>query len=84
MKTITLTIPIKQKSLFFCYGQPTPFLDIFLHKTTYFSTANHEFEGLLPLCFKKFTGPCVKSITFTKTTEKVIILSGTADPRIMR
>ena len=83
-KTITLTIPIKQGSLFFCYGQPTPFLDITLHKTTYFSSANHEYEGLLPLCFKNFTGPCVKSITFTKTTEKVIILSGTADPRIMR
>jgi hypothetical protein len=33
-KTITLTIPIKQGSLVFCYGQPTPFLDIFLHKTT--------------------------------------------------
>jgi hypothetical protein len=83
-KTITLTIPIKQGSLLFCYGQPTPFLDIFWHKTTYFSTVNHEYEGLLPLCFKNYTGPCVKSIAFTKTTEKVIILSGTADPRIMR
>ena len=84
MKTITLTLPIKQKTLVICYGQPTPFLDIFLHKTTYFSTANQEYEGLLPICFKKFTGPCVKSISFTKTTEKVVILSGTADPRIMR
>ena len=84
MKTITLTIPVKQGSLVFCYGQPTPFLDIFFHKTTYFSTVNHEYEGLLPICPRNFTGPCVKSITFTKTTEKVIILSGTADPRIMR
>jgi hypothetical protein len=84
MKTITLTIPIKQGSLVFCYGQPTPFLDIFLHKTTYFSQANQEYEGLLPLCFKNYTGPCVKSIKVTKTTETVVILSGTADPRIMR
>jgi hypothetical protein len=84
MKTITLKIPVKQGSLVFCYGQPTPFLDIFLHKTTYFSTVNHEYEGLLPLCFKNFTGPCVKSISATKTTETVVILSGTADPRIMR
>jgi hypothetical protein len=83
-KTITLTIPIKQGSLLFCYGQPTPFLDIFLHKTTYFSTVNHEYEGILPVCFKNFTGPCVKSITFTKTTEKVVILSNAADPRAMR
>ena len=83
-KTITLTIPIKQGSLFFCYGQPTPFLDIFLHKTTYFSQANHEYEGLLPLCFKNFTGPCVKSIKFTKTQETVVILSNAADPRAMR
>ncbi|HZV27353.1 MAG TPA: hypothetical protein VFG00_13795, partial [Acidothermaceae bacterium] len=84
MKTITLTIPIKQGSLVFCYGQPTPFLDIFLHKTTYFSTVNHEYEGLLPICFKNFTGPCVKSIRFTRGTETVVILSGTADPRVMR
>ena len=84
MKTITLTIPIKQGSLVFCYGQPTPFLDIFLHKTTYFSTVNHEYEGLLPICFKNFTGPCVKSIRFTRKTETVVILSGTADPRVMR
>ena len=83
-KTITLKIPIKQGSLFFCYGQPTPFLDILHHKTTYFSQANQEYEGLLPLCLPKFTGPCVKSIAFTKTTETVVILSSTADPRIMR
>jgi hypothetical protein len=83
-KTITLTLPIKQKTLVVCYGQPTPFLDIFLHKTTYFSTVNHEYEGLLPLCFKNLTGPCVKSIVCTKTTEKIVILSNVADPRIMR
>ena len=83
-KTITLTIPIKQGSLLFCYGQPTPFLDIFLHKTTYFSTVNHEYEGILPVCFRNFTGPCVKSISFTRKTEKVVILSNAADPRAMR
>ena len=83
-KTITLKIPIKQGSLVFCYGQPTPFLDIFLHKTTYFSAVNHEYEGILPVCFKNFTGPCVKSITFTKTTETAVILSNAADPRAMR
>jgi hypothetical protein len=83
-KTITLTIPIKQASLAICYGQPTPFLDLFLHKTTYFSTANHEYEGILPPCFKNFTGPCVKSIKFTKTLETVVILSNAADPRAMR
>jgi hypothetical protein len=83
-KTITLTIPIKQASPVFCYGQPTPFIDFFWHKTTYFSQANHEYEGILPFCVKNFTGPCVKSITLTKTTEKVVILSNAADPRAMR
>ena len=83
-KTITLKIPIKQGSLVFCYGQPTPFLDVFLHKTTYFNPVNHEYEGILPVCFKNFTGPCVKSISFTKTTETVVILSNAADPRAMR
>ncbi len=57
MKTITLKIPIKQGSLVFCYGQPTPFLDIFLHKTTYFSTANQEYEGLLPALLQELHRP---------------------------
>jgi hypothetical protein len=83
-KTITLTLPIKQKTLVVCYGQPTPFLDILFHKTTYFSQANQEYEGLLPFCLPKFTGPCVKSIVCTKTTEKIVILSNAADPRAMR
>jgi hypothetical protein len=82
-KLITLTLPIKQLSLVFCYGQPTPFLDILYRPTTYFSPVNQEYEGLLPLCLPKFTGPCVKSLSLSKTAETVVIQSGTADPRVM-
>ncbi len=81
-KTIVLTLPLKQAALVFCYGQPTPFLDILYRPVTYFSQANQEYEGLLPLCLPKFTGPCVKSISLTKTSEVVTFLSGAADPHI--
>jgi hypothetical protein len=82
-KTITLTIPLKSLALLFCYGQPTPFTDITLRLTTYFNPINQEYEGLLPLCLPKLTGPCVKSISLSRTAETVVILSGVADPRIM-
>jgi large repetitive protein len=82
-KVITLTLPIKQLSLVFCYGQPTPFLDILYRPVTYFNPVNQEYEGLLPLCLPKFTGPCVKSLSLSRTAETVVILSGTADPRLM-
>jgi hypothetical protein len=81
-KTITLTLPLKQAALVFCYGQPTPFLDILYRPVTYFSQANQEYEGLLPLCLPKFTGPCVKSISLTRTSEIVTFQSGAADPHI--
>jgi hypothetical protein len=82
-KVITLTIQLKNLSLLFCYGQPTPFTDITLRPTTYFNPINQEYEGLLPLCLPKLTGPCVKSISLSRTAETVVILSGSADPRIM-
>jgi hypothetical protein len=81
-KVITLTLPIKQAALVFCYGQPTTFLDILYRPVTYFSQANQEYEGLLPLCLPKFTGPCVKSISLTRTSEIVTFQSGSADPHI--
>jgi hypothetical protein len=81
-KTITLTITTKKPILLFCYGQPTPFLDVLLHKTTYFNKVNQDFEGLLPPCLPRLTGPCVKSLTLTKTTETVKILSGVGDPHL--
>jgi hypothetical protein len=83
-KTITLTIQLKNAALLFCYGQPTPFRDITLRMTTYFSTVNQEYEGLLPLCLPNYAnGPCVKSISLSRTAETVVILSNAADPRIM-
>jgi hypothetical protein len=83
-KVITITLPtVKSWSLVFCYGQPTPFLDILYRPTTYFSQVNQEYEGLLPACLPRFTGPCVKSLSFKKTVETAVILSGTADPRLM-
>ena len=82
-KLITITRPIRPLALLFCYGQPTPFRDIRGHLTTYFNPINKEYEGVLPACFRVPTGPCVKSLTFTRTTETVVIFSGTADPRIM-
>ena len=82
-KLITITRPIKPLALLFCYGQPTPFRDIRGQLTTYFNPINKEYEGVLPACFLAPAGPCVKSLTFTRTTETVVIFSGTADPRIM-
>jgi hypothetical protein len=82
MKVITLTIQTKLPVLLFCYGQPTPFLNILYRKTTYFNPVNQDYEGLLPLCLPKMTGPCVKSIGMKKQTETVVILSGADDPHI--
>lgn len=81
-KTITLTITTKLPIVLFCYGQPTPFTDLFLKKTTYFNHVNQEYEGLLPPCLPKLNGPCVNSLTLTRTSETVKILSGAADPHI--
>lgn len=81
-KTITLTITTKLPILLFCYGQPTPFTDLFLKKTTYFNPVNQEYEGLLPPCLPKQSGPCVSSLSLTRTSETVKILSGAADPHI--
>jgi hypothetical protein len=87
LKLITLTYAVtKAKPIpvwFVCYGQPTPFLDVTYRKTTYFSAANQEYEGILPVCLPQLPGPCVKSVTFTKTTEKIVIQSATGDPRVM-
>lgn len=83
-KTTTLTIATRTPILLFCYGQPTPFIDLFLHKTTFFNPVNQEFEGLLPACIPKLTlpGPCISALTLTRTSETVKILSGAADPHI--
>ncbi len=86
-KVITLTFTATPKNpipaVLFCYGQPTPFLDVLYQKTTYFNKVNQDYEGLLPVCLPKFTGPCVKSITLTKTSEKVVIDTNAADPHVM-
>jgi hypothetical protein len=87
-KLITLTYPVTKAKpipvLFVCYGQPTPFLDILFRQTTFRNPLNgNEYEGILPICLPRFTGPCVKSVTFTKTTEKIVIQSATGDPRVM-
>jgi hypothetical protein len=82
-KVVTLTLQTKVPVLTICYGQPTPFLNVLYLKTTYFNPINQEYEGLLPVCLPKFTGPCVKSLTLTRTTETVVINSGIADPHIM-
>ena len=86
-KVITLTFAATPKNpipaILFCYGQPTPFLDVLYQKTTFFNKVNQDYEGLLPVCLPKFTGPCVKSITLTKTSEKVVIDTNAADPHVM-
>ena len=86
-QVITLTFAATPKNpipaILFCYGQPTPFLDVLYQKTTFFNKVNQDYEGLLPVCLPKFTGPCVKSITLTKTSEKVVIDTNAADPHVM-
>ena len=64
-KLITETFPTNLPVLLFCYGQPTPFTDITLHKTTYYNSTNKEYEGLLPPCLLVPSGqPCFKVPTF--------------------
>jgi large repetitive protein len=82
-KTITITMPYKLiPTLLFCYGQPTPFTTLLLQKTTHFNPINQDYEGLLPLCLLVPNGPCVSSLSLTKTTETVVIKTGTNDPHI--
>jgi hypothetical protein len=88
LKLITMTFPVTRAKpvpvLFVCYGQPTPFLDILLRPTTYRNPLNgNEYEGVLPVCFPRLTGPCVKSVSFTRTSESIVIQSATGDPRVM-
>jgi hypothetical protein len=82
-KLITLTIQTKKIIVTFCYGQPSPFLDVLYRKTTFFNQTNKDYEGLLPICLPKYTGPCIKSASFKKNVETVTIQSGTIDPHIM-
>jgi hypothetical protein len=85
-KLITLTLNRKLPTLIFCYGQPTPFLDVTFRKTTYFNPINQEYEGILPPCLPKATGPCVElqTLTFKKSVETIVISSSAADPHIMQ
>ncbi len=68
--------------LLFCYGQPTPFTTLLLQKTTHFNPVNQDYEGLLPPCLLVPNGPCVSSLTLSRTTETVVIKSGADDPHI--
>ena len=81
-KTVKLTITTKVPILLVCYGQPTPFLNVLLQKTTFFNSTNQEYEGLLPACLPKLNGPCISALTFTKTTEAITVQSGSADPHL--
>jgi hypothetical protein len=83
-KLITLTLQTKRPVFIFCYGQPTPFIDITLHKTKYFSAANQDYEGILPPCLPSLVGPCVKSLNWRRSVETVVIATNAADPHIMQ
>lgn len=84
-KLVTLTMQIKVLPvLLFCYGQPTPFRDITLRMTTHYNAANQEYEGLLPACLPRLSGPCVKSLKVSKHVETVVIVAGAADPHVSR
>jgi len=79
-KVIKYTYATKIVNPLVCYGQPTPFLDILLIKTTYYNQTNQEFEGLLPLCLPKLNGPCISNISWVKGSETVTIQSAANDP----
>jgi hypothetical protein len=81
-KTITLTLQTKLPVLLFCYGQPTPFVTLLLQKTTHFNPVNQDYEGLLPYCLLVPNGPCIASLTISRSTETVVIRSGANDPHI--
>jgi hypothetical protein len=83
-KQITLTLVTKHVRRLFCYGQPTPFRDLFKRWTTYRNPANdNEYEGLLPDCRpRSAVGPCIKSVRFSHGTETVVIVTGSGDPHI--
>jgi hypothetical protein len=83
-KLITLSLRNRRPTVFFCFGQPTPFLDLTWHMTRHYNPANHEYEGLLPPCVRGLNGPCLKSLSWHKGVETVVITSGSGDPHIMQ
>jgi hypothetical protein len=81
-KIITLTFPAKVPTLIICYGQPTPFKDITFRNTTFFNQTNKDYEGALGPCLLE-PAPCVRTLTWKKGTETVVIVSSAADPHAM-
>jgi PKD domain len=82
-KTVKLTIATNRLILKFCYGQPTPFIDITLHKTKLFNAANQEYEGILAPCIGKLIPPpCISALSVSRTSETVTVIGGPGDPRI--
>lgn len=79
-KDVTVTASTSSEFKRICYGQPTPFLNWKLKKTTYFNPANKEYEGILPACKKNPAGPCVSSLSYSDGVEQVVVFSGAGDP----
>lgn len=82
-KTIVLARTTNRPTLIFCYGQPTPFITVTGHLTTFFSKANNEYEGILPPCLPFFKpGPCITHLSFSHGVETVTVKSNANDPHI--
>jgi hypothetical protein len=81
-KTITLSRTTRHPSPIFCYGQPTRFVQANGHLTTYFSQANHEFEGVLPRCRPHRPGPCISNMVYRHGIQTITAQSGADDPHI--
>jgi hypothetical protein len=79
-KVIKYTYATRILNPFVCYGQPTPFINLFLQKTTYFSKTNQDYEDLLPLCLPRLNSPCISNLTWVKGSETVTIQSAVNDP----
>lgn len=81
-KIITFSFPSKVPTLIICYGQPTTFKDITFRNTTFFNQTNKDFEGALGPCLL-LPAPCVRTLTWKKGTETVVIVSAVTDPHAM-
>jgi len=82
VKVIKLKIPTTSYIGTICWGQPTPFIDQTGSETTYFSSENQDYEGVLGFCSATIPTPCINKITVKAASETVMVTGGSDDPHM--